>query len=360
MRLIKINSHIFNSPYKTYWYRFQNVSWVCIAGLVCDDAQGAFLDNTDLYPASFDRVYPDRGAIGPACRAGLCSVIGQSPGAGQQSPGRPFSRQPAQPSPRARCSRSASANAEASPNNFKMSTDGTVATILFDKDSIDAMKTVIAQMEQNGVLGKVKGVVYSSAGITPMLVLMGEKDELTQKLVILRQFIPDQSQAHMVVISASLRELQDEDAYYVGLTLSPDILGITLGGAGATATFQNFEAGDLNLKTQYSTTIAAQFPSNFTFSRIAQFQEAYNRGKVLVASEVYTRNGTKALLTNIQSIPIFTVDSNKNVATQYQNLETSVDVIPTTIEYNKEKPAGEPGKDRCPGKDKRRDRDPII
>jgi type II secretory pathway component GspD/PulD (secretin) len=220
-----------------------------------------------------------------------------------------------------------------------MSTDGTVATILFDKDSIEAMKTVIAQMEQNGVLGKVKGVVYSSAGITPMLVLMGEKEELTQKLAILRQFIPDQSQAHMVVISASLRELQDEDAYYVGLTLSPDILGIALGGAGATATFQNFEAGDLNLKTQYSTTIAAQFPTNFTFSRIAQFQEAYNRGKVLVASEVYTRNGTKALLTNIQSIPIFTVDSNKNVATQYQNLETSVDVIPTTVEYNKEKPA---------------------
>jgi type II secretory pathway component GspD/PulD (secretin) len=228
--------------------------------------------------------------------------------------------------------------AEASPINFRLSADGSVATILFDKDSIDAMKTVIAQLEQNGVLGKVKGVVYSSAGITPMLVLMGEKDELTQKLAILRQFIPDQSQAHMVVISASLRELQDEDAYYVGLTLSPDILGITLGGTGVTSTFQNYEAGDFNLKTQYQTILNAALPGNFSFSRIAQFQEAYNRGKVLVASEVYTRNGTKALLTNIQSIPIFTVDSNKNVATQYQNLETSVDVIPTTVEYNKEKP----------------------
>ncbi len=225
-----------------------------------------------------------------------------------------------------------------SPMNFKLSTDGTVATILFDKDSIDAMKTVIAQLEQNGVLGKVKGIIYSSAGITPMLVLMGEKDELAQKLEVLRQFIPDQSQAHMVVISASLRELQDEDAYYVGLTLSPDILGIMLSGAGATATFQNYGSGDDFFKTQYQTTITAQFPSNFTFSRIAQFQEAYQRGKVLVASEVYTRNGTKALLTNIQSIPIFTVDSNKNISTQYQNLETSIDVIPTTVEYNKEKP----------------------
>lgn len=226
---------------------------------------------------------------------------------------------------------------EASPLNFKLSPDGTVATVLFDKESIDAMKAVIGQLEQNGVLGKVKGMVYSSAGVTPMLVLVGEKNELTQKLEILRQFIPDQSQAHMVVISASLRELQDEDAYYVGLTVSPDILGITLGGAGVTGTFQNYETG-VDFKTQYQTTITAQFPSNFTFSRIAQFQEAYNRGKVLVASEVYTRNGTKALLTNVQSIPIFTVDSNKNISTQYQNLETSIDVIPTTIDYNKEKP----------------------
>lgn len=227
---------------------------------------------------------------------------------------------------------------EASPINFKMSTDGTVATILFDKDSIDGMKTVITQLEQNGVLGKVKGVVYSSAGITPMLVLMGEKEELARKLAIVRQFIPDQSQAHMVVISASLRELQDEDAYYVGLTLSPDILGVDLGTSNVSATFTNWNVAGDNLKAQYQTQLTATLPSPFPFSRLAQFSEAYNRGKVLVASEVYTRNGTKALLTNIQSIPIFTVDSNKNVATQYQNLETSIDVIPTTIDYNKEKP----------------------
>lgn len=227
---------------------------------------------------------------------------------------------------------------EASPIHFKMSIDGTVATILFDKDSIDAMKAVMIQLEQNGVLGKVKGIVYSSAGITPMLVLVGEKDELAQKLAIVRQFIPDQSQAHMVVISASLRELQDEDAYYVGLTLSPDILGIDLGTSNVSASFKNWSVAGDNLKAQYQTTLTATLPSPFPFSRIAQFQEAYNRGKVLVASEVYTRNGTKALLTNVQSIPIFTVDTNKNISTQYQNLETSVDVIPTTIEYNKEKP----------------------
>ncbi len=225
--------------------------------------------------------------------------------------------------------------AEASPLNFKMSGDGTVATVLFDKESVDAMKTVISQLEQSGMLGKVKGFIYSSAGVTPMLILMGEKNELAQKLDILRQFIPDQSQAHMVVISASLRELQDSDAYYVGLTLSPDIIGIQFGGTGASATWSTNPA----TVNEFTTNITATVPSSgLAFSKVAQFQEAYNRGKVLVASEVYTRNGTKAVLTNIQAIPIFSVDKNDNVMTQYQNLETSVDVIPTTIDYKKEKP----------------------
>ncbi|MBP1748900.1 MAG: type and secretion system protein [Deltaproteobacteria bacterium] len=221
---------------------------------------------------------------------------------------------------------------EASPLNCKISPDGSTATILFDKESVDAMRTLISQLEQNGTLGKVKGLIYSAAGITPILVLMGEKDELAQKLEILRQFLPDQSQAHMVVISASLRELQEADAYYVGLTLSPDIIGVQISGL-TTGIFSTVP--DTN---RWDTALSASLPPSMPFSRLAQFQEAYNRGKVLVASEVYTRNGTKAVLTNVQSIPTFSVDSLKNVMTTYQNLETSVDVIPTTIEYNREKP----------------------
>ncbi len=219
---------------------------------------------------------------------------------------------------------------EASPLNFKLSPDGTVATILFDRESVEAMRTVISQLEQNGTLGKVKGVVYSAAGITPMLILLGEKHELRQKLNILKQFIPDQNQAHIVVISASLRELSDQDAYNIGLTLSPDIIGVTLSGA-AQATFN---AGQSD---QYFGQASANL-SSVDFAKVAQFNEAYNRGKVLVSSEVYTRNGTKALMTNIEQRPIFSVDHNQNVMTSYQQLETSVDVIPTTIDYRKDTP----------------------
>lgn len=219
---------------------------------------------------------------------------------------------------------------EASPLNFKLSTDGTVATILFDRESAEAMRNLISQLEQSGKLGKVKGIVYSAAGFTPMLILMGDKEELHEKLLLFKQFIPDQHQAHMVVIAASLRELSDDDAMNIGLTLSPDIIGATITSSAAMAKYSSQIA-------DYSFTGSADLAA-IPISNIIQLNEALNRSKVLVSSEVYTRNGTKALLTNVQQVPIFSTDYNNNVMTSYQQLETSVDVIPTTIDYKKDKP----------------------
>ncbi len=220
--------------------------------------------------------------------------------------------------------------AEASPLNFKLSPDGTVATILFDRESIDAMRGLITQLEQNGYLGKVKGIVYSATGITPMLILLGEKEELHQKIELLKQFLPDQTQAHMVVISASLRELTEDDITNIGLTLTPDILGATV----TTNTQMTFLSSN---PAQYTLDAQAQL-SGIPISKIFQLNETMDRGRVLVSSEVYTRNGTKALLTNMQQVPIFSTDSNKNIMTSYQQLETSVDVVPTTIDYKKDTP----------------------
>lgn len=219
---------------------------------------------------------------------------------------------------------------EASPLDFRLSPDGTVATILFDRESAEAMRNLISQLEQTGALGKVRGIVYSAAGFTPMLILMGEKEELHQKLLLLKRFIPDQTQSHMIVISASLRELSDDDAMNIGLTLSPDIIGATI-STSAGMLLQSSQP------SQYSVSGSADLNS-VSFAKIAQLNQALDRSKVLVSSEVYTRNGTKALLTNIQQVPIFSTDFNNNVMTSYQQLETSVDVIPTMIDYRKEKP----------------------
>lgn len=220
--------------------------------------------------------------------------------------------------------------AEASPLDFKISPDGTVATILFDRESVQAMRDLISQLEQTGALGKVRGIVYSAGGFTPMLILMGEKEELHQKLLLLKRFIPDQNQAHMIVISASLRELSDDDAMNVGLTLGPDIIGATI-SSSAGMLLQSSESA------QYSFSGSADLNA-VSFAKIAQLNQALDRSKVLVSSEVYTRNGHKALLTNVQQVPIFSTDFNNNVMTSYQQLETSVDVIPTTIDYRKDKP----------------------
>ncbi len=223
---------------------------------------------------------------------------------------------------------------EASPLDFKLSPDGTVATILFDRESVEAMRGLISQLEHNGSLGKVKGIVYSAAGFTPMLILMGEKEELKEKVLLLKRFIPDQAQAHMVVIAASLRELSDDDAMNIGLTLSPDIIGATITSyARMTKDTSTIPSQGADYAFYGSADLAA-----IPISNIIQFNEALNRSKVLVSSEVFTRNGTKALLTNIQQVPIFSTDFNNNVMTSYQQLETSVDVIPTTIDYKKDKP----------------------
>jgi len=216
------------------------------------------------------------------------------------------------------------------PLKFKISQDGTVATILFDRESVEAMRSLITQLEQAGHMGKVKGIVYSAAGFTPMLILLGEQEELLRKVALFKKFMPDQSQAHMVVIGASLRELMDDDATNIGLTLSPDIMGATITTTAALIK-QSSQIADYTFSG--SADLLAVPVSN-----IVRLQEALDRSKVLVSSEVYTRNGTKALLTNVQQVPIFSTDSNKNVMTSYQQLETSVDVIPTTVDYRKDKP----------------------
>jgi general secretion pathway protein D len=71
---------------------------------------------------------------------------------------------------------------------------------------------------------------------------------------------------------------------------------------------------------------------------MAALNDTLNKSKVLVFSEVYTPNGIKAQISNVKSVPTFATDSSGNVQTQYQNLETSISVVPTIIKYNADKP----------------------
>jgi type II secretory pathway component GspD/PulD (secretin) len=73
-------------------------------------------------------------------------------------------------------------------------------------------------------------------------------------------------------------------------------------------------------------------------SNIASLNRALEKSRVLVSSEVYAPNGSRAQIVNTENIPTFSTDISGNTMTQYQNLETSIVVVPNTIDYRAENP----------------------
>jgi type II secretory pathway component GspD/PulD (secretin) len=67
--------------------------------------------------------------------------------------------------------------------------------------------------------------------------------------------------------------------------------------------------------------------------------ENLSKGKILVASEVFTPNGVKTQISDVQHVPVFSTDSFGNVQTNYQDLETSVSVTPTVTRLDAQDPA---------------------
>jgi len=215
--------------------------------------------------------------------------------------------------------------------HYSLSLDGTTATILLDRENAEAVRELVNQLTQNGNLGNVKAMVYLPQGQVPILILTGKQGEVKEKLDFIRHLLPDGKQKHLVVISAALRELTEEDALSIGLNLSPDLLGLTTTGTTAAMAVATGDG-----KPDYSALL--QLNLDQPLSNFVQLNEVMNRGKVLVSSDVYTPNGTKAQISNLQQVPIFSTDNNGNVMTQYQQLETSITVIPTTLNYREDKP----------------------
>lgn len=138
------------------------------------------------------------------------------------------------------------------------------------------------------------------------------------------QFVGGETDRYLIVIAASLRELTKAADNDVGVNPVPIL--------GATATYNTGlqDSGD-HINNNTATVTG-------TWSDMAALTDELNKSKVLVSSEVYTPNGIKAQIANTKSVPAFSADSNGNVQTQYQNLETSISVVPTIIKCNPEKP----------------------
>jgi type II secretory pathway component GspD/PulD (secretin) len=215
--------------------------------------------------------------------------------------------------------------AEDSPNtlNYDLNSDGTVAIVPLNITIVDAAKDLVQQLQTSNIL-HISAMVYAPPSLSPYMVLSGNQSDLQEVLRMLQRILPNKTPAYLIIISASLRELTQSTSHYIGLNLVPSITGkATIDWSSGTGSSR------IRTNTQQLTATSADLLS---------LNEALNNSKVLVASEVYTPNGIKAQISNVKSVPIFSTDSQGNVQTQFQNLETSISVTPTVVNYNENKP----------------------
>ena len=206
---------------------------------------------------------------------------------------------------------------------YDVSSDGTVAIIPININMVTAAKDFVQQLQTSNVI-RVSSMVYAPPGLPPYMLLSGSPNDLQQALEVMQRLFADHTSTHLIIIAASLRELTQSNSRYIGINPVPTLTGrMTI---------------DWNRSTDIPSTRTDTKHLEATSSDIVSLNEALNNSKVLVSSEVYTPNGIKSQISNIKSVPIFSTDNQGNVQTQFQNLETSISVIPTVIEYNEEKP----------------------
>lgn len=206
--------------------------------------------------------------------------------------------------------------------NYSLSSDGTVAIVPLNITIVDAAKDFVLQLQNSNIL-HISAIVYAPSSLPPYMILSGSPLDLQEAMKMLQKLLPKQMPTYLIIISASLRELTQSVSHYIGLNPIPSVIGKSTINWGTNSSGQQGHT-------------STQLEANYT--DLLSANEALNKSKVLVASEVYTPNGIKAQISNVKSVPIFSTDSQGNVETQFQNLETSISVTPAVVNYNDNKP----------------------
>jgi len=209
----------------------------------------------------------------------------------------------------------------------KLSRDGRVAVIPIDPDNLEAAKDLLQKMQ--GRFHDIAAEIYTPVGLLPRVVILGESPKVQQMSSVMKEMFLQTGTKHMVIISATLHEITDSDALNLGLNLIPT--SISYG-----ATFDVTRDYLTNTTTQKEGHLGVKVNDGVN-TNVLRLDESLGKGKILVASEVFTPNGVKAQISDIQHMPIFSVDVNGNVQTQYQDLETSIAVTPTVIKFDRDK-----------------------
>lgn len=197
-----------------------------------------------------------------------------------------------------------------------------IQIIPLDNSMVNAAKEFVQQLQTSNVV-RVAAMIYAPPGLPPYMVLSGSPEDLQQAMELQQSLLPDKVASPLIIIAASLRELTRLNSRDIGIDFVPNVTGTliadktTTSGVGIQTVTKHIEASSNDM---------------------VGLEHGLNNSKVLVSSEVYTPNGVKAQISNIKSVPIFSTDAQGNVQTQYQNLETSIAVVPTLIQYNALKP----------------------
>lgn len=207
---------------------------------------------------------------------------------------------------------------------IKYSPDGRMAMIPVDPDNIEAIKEIIQQFQFPA--HQMTVALYTPVGLLPQILVSGDPPLVTQFVDTVKHMFLNTGEKHMVVIAARLSQLTSAEIRDLGINIFPDIDSYS---AAYTQPVGGPATGQIDILV-----------NSGTASNIIQMDENLSKGKILVASEVFTPNGVKTQISDVQHVPVFSTDSFGNVQTNYQDLETSVSVTPTVTRLDAREPAG--------------------
>ena len=193
----------------------------------------------------------------------------------------------------------------------KISQDGRVALIPIDSDNVAPVKELLqsAVFSSHGL----NVTVFTPIGMLPEVVISGEAANVKAAVDMIAEMFLETGTKQVITIAAVLRELSDADIRTLGLNLLPSSISYQASG--------HLESG-----TRPSGIIDVS-----ALGTLLQLDESTGTGRILVSSEVFTPNGMKAQISDVQHVPVFSADQYGHVQTNFQDLETSIEVTPTII-----------------------------
>jgi putative hemolysin len=206
-----------------------------------------------------------------------------------------------------------------SPLSVRVSHDGRVASIPIDPDNVEATRNLLQTSRFDS--HDISMSLYEPVGLLPQIVVIGQPEDVASFVATANDMFTDTGRKHLVAISARLTQFSDSEIHDLGINLFPG--SITYSGSFEKylhAAWDGYIDVDVNESGGANILVA---------------DESLSRGKTLVASQVFTPNGVLAEISDVQHDPAFGTDTYGNIQTNYQDLETNIEVTPVVMDFDR-------------------------